>query len=90
MVSEEQKSQQPANAVPAESLVAREAGSTAKARVRAAKGPPPGPPAQSLWPFLLAATLIIAFSGLLFNPIFFAIGLVLAAGSVIGWGLERR
>ena len=94
-MSEEQIRQQPANASPLagslDGAPARAKGSKASsARARTAKEPLPSESLRSMWPFILAVTLMIMFLGLMIHPIIFAIGAVLAAGSVIGWALERR
>jgi hypothetical protein len=95
IVSEEQMSQQPANASPLAGSLnggnARAKGTkVSSARARTAKEPLPSESLRSMWPLILAVTLMIMFLGLMIHPIVFAIGAVLAAGSVIGWALERR
>lgn len=94
-MSEEHISQQPANVSPLAGSLnggnARAKGNKMNsARARAAKEPLPSPSLRSAWPLILAVTLMIMFLGLMIHPILFAIGALLAAGSVIGWALERR
>lgn len=45
---------------------------------------------RSFWPFALALALSFMLLGVVVHPIIFWIGLVLVAGAMIGWGLERR
>ena len=47
-------------------------------------------PKRSFWPFALALALSFMLLGVVVHPIIFWIGLVLVAGAMIGWGLERR
>ena len=45
---------------------------------------------RSYWPFALAFALFFMLSGVVVHPIIFWIGLVLVAGAIIGWVLERH
>lgn len=45
---------------------------------------------RSYWPFALAFALFIMLLGVVVHPIIFWLGLVLVAGAIIGWGLERH
>ncbi len=47
-------------------------------------------PQQSIWPFALACALGVLLIGFIIHPIILAIGLLLVAIAIIGWGLERR
>jgi hypothetical protein len=47
-------------------------------------------PKRSYWPFALAVALFITLLGVVVHPIVFWIGVVLIAGAIIGWGLERH
>ena len=44
----------------------------------------------SYWPFALAVASFVLLMGLITNPVVLAIGAVLTAAAVIGWGLEHR
>ena len=59
-------------------------------RVKAAPPPPPEQAFRSYWPFALAVAIMVMLVGLLIHPVILAIGVVLAAAAIIGWGLERR
>ncbi len=45
---------------------------------------------RSYWPFALAFALFFMLLGVVVHPIIFWLGLVLVAGAIIGWRLERR
>jgi hypothetical protein len=52
-------------------------------------------PRNSYWPFALAVALSFLLFGFVLHPalagtVILVIGLLLTAGSIIGWGLERR
>jgi Mg2+/citrate symporter len=47
-------------------------------------------PHRSYWPFALALALFFMLLGVVVHPIVFWIGLVLVAGAIIGWRLERH
>ena len=47
-------------------------------------------PKPSFWPIVLALALVVAFIGVMTNPIILAIGAILVIGSIIGWMLEKR
>ena len=47
-------------------------------------------PYRSYWPFLLALACFVMLTGLITNLVVLAIGAILTAAAVIGWGLERR
>jgi cytochrome c oxidase subunit IV len=47
-------------------------------------------PKPSLWPIGLALALVIAFIGVMINPIILAVGVVLVIASIIGWMLEKH
>jgi len=47
-------------------------------------------PKPSTWPFILALTLVIAFIGVMLNPIVLAIGVALTIAAIIGWMLEKH
>jgi len=48
-------------------------------------------PHMSYWPFALAIALVVIFMGIISNNlVVLAIGAVLAAAAVIGWGLEHH
>jgi Cytochrome c oxidase subunit IV len=47
-------------------------------------------PHTSYWPFALALASFVMLMGLITNPVVLAIGAILTAAAVIGWGLERR
>ena len=46
-------------------------------------------PYKSFWPFALAVALCILLLGVITNPVVLAVGAVLTAVAIIGWGLER-
>ncbi len=45
---------------------------------------------RSYWPFALAFALFFMLLGVVVHPIIFWIGLVLVAGAITGWRLERH
>ncbi len=45
---------------------------------------------RSYWPFALAFALFFMLLGVVTHPIIFWLGLVLVAGAIIGWVLERH
>lgn len=47
-------------------------------------------PKPSVWPFILAFTLVIAFIGVMISPIILAIGAFLTIAAIIGWMLEKH
>ncbi len=47
-------------------------------------------PHRSYWPFALAFALFFMLLGVVVHPIIFWIGLVLVAGAITGWRLERH
>jgi hypothetical protein len=47
-------------------------------------------PKPSLWPFALAMALVIAFIGIMLNPIILAVGTILTIAAIIGWMLEKH
>ena len=47
-------------------------------------------PYTSFWPFALAVALFILLLGVITSPVVLVVGAVLAVGSIIAWGLERR
>lgn len=47
-------------------------------------------PKPSVWPFILALSLVVAFIGIMINPIILAIGVVLTIAAIIGWMLEKH
>jgi hypothetical protein len=47
-------------------------------------------PHLSVWPFALAAALMVLLMGFITQPIILGIGVVLVIGAVIGWGVERH
>ena len=46
-------------------------------------------PYTSFWPFALAVALFILLLGVITIPVVLAVGAVLTAVAIIGWGLER-
>ena len=46
-------------------------------------------PYTSYWPFALAVALSILLLGVITNLVVLAVGAVLTAVAIIGWGLER-
>jgi len=46
-------------------------------------------PRPSIWPFILAFTLVVAFIGIMVSPIILVIGVFLTAAAIIGWMLEK-
>jgi hypothetical protein len=47
-------------------------------------------PKPSLWPPVLALTLVIGFIGIMTSPIILAIGAILTIAAIIGWMLEKH
>ena len=47
-------------------------------------------PRPSFWPIILALTLVIAFIGVMVNPILLGVGVVLTIAAIIGWMLEKH
>lgn len=47
-------------------------------------------PHMSYWPFALALASFVMLLGLITTPVVLAIGALLTAAAVIGWGLEHR
>lgn len=47
-------------------------------------------PRPSFWPIALALTLVIAFVGVMTNPIILGAGAVLTIVAIIGWMLEKH
>ena len=47
-------------------------------------------PYTSYWPFALAVALSILLLGVITNLVVLAVGAVLTAVAIIGWGLEHR
>jgi cytochrome c oxidase subunit 1 len=50
-------------------------------------------PGPSIWPFLLACVVAIAFGGFMVHPAFFLVGFFLAFAVIVGWhwpGEEER
>ncbi|HEX7737144.1 MAG TPA: cytochrome c oxidase subunit 4 [Ktedonobacteraceae bacterium] len=47
-------------------------------------------PKPSVWPFILALTLVIAFIGVMISPIILVIGAFLTVAAIIGWMLEKH
>lgn len=47
-------------------------------------------PRPSFWPIGLALALVVAFIGVMINPIILAVGVVLVIASIIGWMLEKH
>lgn len=47
-------------------------------------------PRPSFWPIVLALALVVAFIGVMINPIILAVGVVLVIASIIGWMLEKH
>lgn len=47
-------------------------------------------PKPSVWPIILALTLVIAFIGVMLNPVILIIGVVLTIAAIIGWMLEKH
>lgn len=47
-------------------------------------------PKPSIWPFILALTLVVAFIGIMTHPIILAIGVILTIAAIIGWMLEKH
>lgn len=47
-------------------------------------------PRPSFWPIVLALTLVIAFIGVMVNPILLGVGAFLTVVAIIGWILEKH
>lgn len=47
-------------------------------------------PRPSFWPIALALALVIAFIGVMINPILLGVGAVLTIVAIIGWILEKH
>lgn len=47
-------------------------------------------PKPSIWPFILALTLVVAFIGVMTYPIILALGVILTIAAIIGWMLEKH
>ncbi|HEY0757119.1 MAG TPA: hypothetical protein VGD98_24410 [Ktedonobacteraceae bacterium] len=47
-------------------------------------------PRPSVWPIVLALTLVVAFIGVMTSPIILAGGTFLTVAAIIGWMLEKH
>lgn len=47
-------------------------------------------PKPSMWPIILALTLVVIFIGVITHPIILAIGVALTIAAIIGWILEKH
>jgi hypothetical protein len=47
-------------------------------------------PKPSLWPIILAGTLVFTFIGIVTHPVIFVIGVILIIAAIIGWMLEKH
>jgi uncharacterized RDD family membrane protein YckC len=47
-------------------------------------------PRPSVWPVILALTLVVAFIGVMTYPIILALGVLLTIAAIIGWLLEKH
>jgi Cytochrome c oxidase subunit IV len=47
-------------------------------------------PKPSMWPIILALALVVAFVGIMTNPIILTTGVILTIAAIIGWTLEKH